>query len=118
MGNPLPSFFCPITDNLMRDSVCTADGHTYKRVAIERWLARHETSPSTKIQLLNKNLTPNRALRKSIEAWQETHGMHLRRAGIEMGADPLPQGHSRLCTKDHFACMCREVPQRLSLLLC
>jgi len=93
-SNPLPSFFCPIMNHptVMRDPVCTADGHTYEREAIERWLAEHDTSPSTGIRLPTKNLTPNLALRNSIQEWQETYGMHLRRADIEMGGRPIAAG--------------------------
>ena len=58
----LSSFFCTITDELMQDPVCTADGHTYERAAIEEWLAGHDTSPTTGVQLPNKNLTPNQVL--------------------------------------------------------
>eukprot|EP00920_Eleutheroschizon_duboscqi_P005960 GHVT01013923.1.p1 GENE.GHVT01013923.1~~GHVT01013923.1.p1 ORF type:complete len:130 (+),score=19.61 GHVT01013923.1:1496-1885(+) len=39
---------CPITGSLMTDPVCTVDGHSYDRVAIEDWLARgHVASPLT-----------------------------------------------------------------------
>jgi len=88
----LPSFFCTITDELMQDPVCTADGHTYERAAIEEWLAGHDTSPSTGVELPNKNLTPNRGLRNSIDKWQETYGMHLRRADIVIEGRPITAG--------------------------
>jgi len=38
---------CPITAELMLDPVFTADGQTYERGAIERWLEEHDTSPLT-----------------------------------------------------------------------
>ena len=40
-------FTCPITRALMRVPVIAADGHTYCRAAIERWLLHHSTSPKT-----------------------------------------------------------------------
>jgi len=88
----LHSFFCTITDELMQDPVCTADGHTYERAAIEEWLAGHETSPATGVQLPNKNMTPNRALRNSIDEWQENYGLHLRRADIAIEGRPIAAG--------------------------
>jgi len=91
-GKAMSSFFCTITDELMQDPVCTADGHTYERAAIEEWLAGHDTSPSTGVELPNKNLTPNLALRNSIDEWQETYGMHLRRADIVIEGRPIAAG--------------------------
>lgn len=41
----------PISQELMSDPVITADGHTYERAGIERWLAEHDTSPLTNIVL-------------------------------------------------------------------
>ena len=34
-------FLCPITCELMEEPVTIADGHSYERVAIERWLQVH-----------------------------------------------------------------------------
>ena len=67
-----PSFVCPITGSLMRDPVMCADGHSYERTGIQRWLGGppgHDTSPLTGAQLANTALTPNFALRNSIEEW-------------------------------------------------
>ena len=36
---PPDAYLCPITKALMRDPVCTADGHTFERDAIAHWLA-------------------------------------------------------------------------------
>lgn len=43
-----------------------ADGVTYERVQIERWLAANESSPVSGEQLPHKFLTPNLALKKLI----------------------------------------------------
>lgn len=43
----------------MEDPVITADGHTYDRAQIERWLRDQATSPITGEQLQHKNLVPN-----------------------------------------------------------
>lgn len=61
---------CPITQMVMVDPVCTCDGHTYERKAIEDWFranARNTRSPSTNLPLANKKLTPNHALKKVIQ---------------------------------------------------
>ena len=86
---------CPITHCLMADPVVsnsraarrpvhsprahpprhagqvTADGHSYERAAIERWLREHEgakrTSPLTGAHLETDVLIPNIPLRKMIE---------------------------------------------------
>lgn len=49
-------FSCPITCELLFDPVLAADGHTYDRSAIERWLSRHSTSPKTGQQLDHQQL--------------------------------------------------------------
>ena len=37
----------------------TADGQTYERVQIEKWLSSHSTSPITGKELEHKTLVPN-----------------------------------------------------------
>ena len=54
---------CPILKTRMVDPVCTSDGHTFERDAIERWLTTHQTSPLTGLRLQTKDLVPNHALR-------------------------------------------------------
>ena len=63
-----PSFFCPITQDLMRDPVLIGDGHTYEREAIEHWLSGHSTSPMTNAPLdsRQRNMVPNHTLRSMI----------------------------------------------------
>ena len=59
----------------MRDPVVTADGHTYERAAIERWLRDHGTSPQTNEVLPYKHVVPNHALRKQIADYRDANGM-------------------------------------------
>jgi len=87
-----PSFDCQITVELMQDPVCTADGHTYERAAIEKWLVGHDTSPATGVLLPNKNLSPNHTLRKSIDEWQKNFEMRLSRADIVIEGSPIAEG--------------------------
>lgn len=53
---------CPLTQEVMKDPVLLADGHTYERAAAEAWLAQHDTSPVTGQPLTDKSLQPNHAL--------------------------------------------------------
>lgn len=66
-----------ITQELMKEPVTTADGHTYERDAITQWLRSPErnTSPKTGLPLPNKVLLPNYALRNAIELWRSENGM-------------------------------------------
>ncbi|EOD15590.1 hypothetical protein EMIHUDRAFT_256363 [Emiliania huxleyi CCMP1516] len=50
----------------MSDPVMAADGHSYERSAIERWLATKSTSPMTGEALENTGLFPNHTLRRMI----------------------------------------------------
>jgi ubiquitin len=63
----LDSFQCPLTMEVMRDPVFTADGQTYERTEIEKWFALgNRTSPLTGEELPSTNLLPNIALRQAI----------------------------------------------------
>ena len=66
-------FICPITQagQPMQDPVIAADGHTYERSGIERWLTNHTTSPVTRAVLRNQELLPNHQLKSQIEQWRE-----------------------------------------------
>lgn len=69
---PLPNMpACPITGEPMREPVVAADGHTYERSAIARWLQTSDKSPLTGSVLLHKNLVPNYMLLSSL---QEANG--------------------------------------------
>jgi U-box domain/C2 domain len=65
---PLPNMpACPITGEPMRDPVVAADGHTYERSAISRWLLESNKSPLTGAILPHKNLVPNYMLLSSLQ---------------------------------------------------
>ena len=70
---PPADFICPITTELMSDPVMAADGHSYERSAIERWLATKSTSPLTGGELEHRILIPNHTLRRQIGEWHEAH---------------------------------------------
>ena len=69
--DPPADFICPITTEVMSDPVMAADGQSYERTAIERWLATKSTSPLTGGELEHSILIPNHNLRRTIREWQE-----------------------------------------------
>jgi len=76
----LDSFQCPLTKEVMRDPVMAADGETYERTEIEKWLAKgNRMSPLTGAELPNPLLTPNIALRQAIEAIRESAASQIAR---------------------------------------
>ena len=66
-------YICPIIQELMRDPVITADGHSYERAAIEEWLRDHNTSPVTGLVLDNTNLITNVRLKAIIDDFRTSH---------------------------------------------
>jgi len=82
------SFFCVIEQSgeLMRDPVSTQDGHSYERSAIEGWFRLGNiTSPNTGSPLPDTRLTPNIALKKAIEEWEEQHLLKIPRGALQLG---------------------------------
>ena len=62
--------FCPISLNVMVDPVAAADGITYERADIEKWLQDHDTSPMTNAELPHKKINPNTNLKILIRNWR------------------------------------------------
>eukprot|EP01083_Nonionella_stella_P166644 557752_1 len=60
-------FVCPITLEVMKDPVITADGVTYERSGITDWLKNNDISPATGLILKHKQLVPNYALKSLIQ---------------------------------------------------
>lgn len=49
-------FTCPITLEVMKEPVVAADGYSYEKNAIKKWLKKNTTSPVTGASLITKNL--------------------------------------------------------------
>jgi len=62
-------FLCPITQELMRDPVCAADGYTYERKAIEEWLTKKQTSPIMNLSINGTQLYSNKVLKMLINKY-------------------------------------------------
>ncbi|KAA8533570.1 hypothetical protein F0562_030996 [Nyssa sinensis] len=73
---PLQSFYCPITGDVMVDPVETSSGNTFERSAIEKWLTDcNNLCPLTMTPLNTSDLRPNRTLRQSIDEWKDRNTM-------------------------------------------
>ncbi|GJT67943.1 U-box domain-containing protein 44-like protein [Tanacetum coccineum] len=73
---PLQSFYCPITCEVMEDPVETPSGHSFERHAIEKWLSEgNDLCPITKTPLKVSGLRTNKTLRQSIEEWRDRNTM-------------------------------------------
>jgi len=70
-------FSCPITCELIHEPVIAADGHTYDRDGIERWLNSHSTSPKTGKELEHLNLVVNHNLKRLIDDLVQEGGAGL-----------------------------------------
>jgi hypothetical protein len=62
-----PEFFCPISLELMKDPVMVADGHTYDRLNIVKWLATNDTCPKTGARLSHKKIVPNHSIKSMVQ---------------------------------------------------
>ena len=62
---------CPISMEIMRDPVISADGHTYERAEIESWFANNRTSPKTGAVLPHCSLIPNHAVKAMISDFHD-----------------------------------------------
>ncbi|KAL9430372.1 hypothetical protein AB3S75_025710 [Citrus x aurantiifolia] len=73
---PLQSFYCPITRDVMVDPVETSSGQTFERSAIEKWFSDgNNLCPLTMTVLDTSILRPNKTLRQSIEEWKDRNTM-------------------------------------------
>lgn len=61
---------CPIRQSPMNDPVVAADGHSYDRKAIERWVCAHGTSPMTNMTLAHMAFVPNILASKLVASWR------------------------------------------------
>eukprot|EP00928_Gymnodinium_smaydae_P029072 TRINITY_DN2199_c0_g2_i1.p1 TRINITY_DN2199_c0_g2~~TRINITY_DN2199_c0_g2_i1.p1 ORF type:complete len:681 (+),score=121.26 TRINITY_DN2199_c0_g2_i1:230-2272(+) len=71
-------FLCPVTHDVMRDPVVSADGYTYERAAIARWFETSRKSPVTGQTLPHTELVPNHSVRTLLKTL------------IDMTAPPVP----------------------------
>uniref|UniRef100_A0A0D3AMZ5 RING-type E3 ubiquitin transferase n=1 Tax=Brassica oleracea var. oleracea TaxID=109376 RepID=A0A0D3AMZ5_BRAOL len=66
---PPSHFICPLLKDVMKDPCIAADGYTYDRKAIEKWMEDYRSSPVTDSPLENMTLLPNHTLHAAIVEW-------------------------------------------------
>ena len=69
-GTPI-ELTCILTKKLYEDPVIAADGHTYERKDIERWIQKDPVSPVTSLLLKNTDLTPNFHIQRLIQEYKQ-----------------------------------------------
>ncbi|KAK2402561.1 plant U-box [Trifolium repens] len=73
-----PQFRCPISGHIMTDPVIFANGQTYDRPFIQKWLNEiHKTCPQTQDVLSHSILSPNYLVHDMISRWCKEHGIEL-----------------------------------------
>ena len=103
VGKIPDAYICPITRELMEEPVITADGHTYDRAAITAWFSRgNHTSPLTNLPLRHRELTPNHALKASIDEFQKSMPCYTRYSNLKLILDTLEQDIAEGSTKKHL----------------
>ena len=73
----MESAVCPITFEIMRDPVVAADGHTYEREALLRWLKGSNNSPATGAPLANRTIIPNYCVKMLIRELHQPHAREI-----------------------------------------
>ena len=84
---------------LMDEPIVAADGHTYNRVEIEKWLKEHDTSPLNHEPLDHKMLIPTwpsavkstRGARSTVCHRSSSDNLPKRRLAAAAGALLLPE---------------------------
>jgi len=61
---------------VMKDPVTAADGHTYERGAIVHWMHANGVSPVTHQPLHNKHLTPNTQIKIALNRMKQSERVH------------------------------------------
>jgi uncharacterized protein YegL len=64
-------FTCPITLEIMKEPYIDRDGNSFEKDAIFSWVLQHGNSPITRNIMHIGDLSPNRALKESIEEYLE-----------------------------------------------
>jgi len=82
MAELLKGVCCPITHEIFIDPVMCADGHTYERAALARWLRESMTSPVTGLPLATAHVVTNHALRCLVD--------ELKTRWCQVGCGALP----------------------------
>jgi hypothetical protein len=95
MGIETPDeYICPIGMEIMLDPVVCADGFSYERTNIARWLTHNVRSPKTNLPLEWRQVIPNRNLKIAIDGFLEGHAVKAR--VMEEERSPCSRGDDTL----------------------
>ena len=83
-------FLCPITREPMVYPYMTTEGNTFEWSALVEWLASHARDPLTNVELQDKRVFPNNALRQQLRAWFARHPEVSPRPRADVPRPPVP----------------------------
>jgi hypothetical protein len=105
---------CSLTRRVMADPVVAADGYSYERAEIEKYLEQHSVSPVTGRALGFARVFPNNQLRNVIRAWHRD-----REAAAGPGAPAAEhEGGWRQAALDEVRCAITMSPMRDAVMTC
>ena len=90
---------CPITFRIFNDPVVAADGRTYERAAIVRWITEHGTSPFTRQPLNINELQADDYLRKLAAQRRSStvsynHDINVDHAGLQRQSSTISYNYN------------------------
>mmetsp|Transcript_29049 Transcript_29049/g.34258 ORF Transcript_29049/g.34258 Transcript_29049/m.34258 type:complete len:709 (+) Transcript_29049:149-2275(+) len=93
--DPPPSFYCPISQQIMHDPVVLSDGYSYERRHLQQWLEHKDSSPISGVKLPSKEFFENTTLKTGIEEYFKQmftiHRNRIRKAAVSgTGDSKLP----------------------------
>lgn len=101
ISNIPDEFHCPISLDLMGDSVIVASGHTYDRNSTAQWInSGHSTCPKSGKKLIHMALIPNYALKSLMQQWCQDNNVPL----IDSNASTLLVDRSNSKRKECESC--------------
>lgn len=75
---PPEEFRCPISLQLMSDTIIISSGQTYEKICIEKWFEEgHHTCPKSQQKLAHLGMTPNYCVKGLITSWCERQSLPL-----------------------------------------
>ena len=75
----------------MADPVVDKEGNSWEKQSILDWISTHHTSPLTRNRLEATDLTPNRALKDLIEAFQRGENVQVPPTTTHVGPNPTTE---------------------------
>lgn len=76
-------FICPLTMEVMFDPVLDAEGNTYERSSLLKWLEHNQTSPVSRQPLNDRMIIANNAMRDTIHEYMGAAWVQQRKAERE-----------------------------------